>query len=267
MKNPDGTPFQGAPEQFIQERSSWYKKAYGPEGPEIYYRGVTPKTSAPDPTKRVGFEGDRVLFGGDFDTAKEYTWGHHYIVKPEESTKGVYELMYPKSKKIMTTDAGGSDWADLDLLPDQTGLTNTIESTVALKNKMMSDPALRKYVENTQHSIDRLNKTRTTIANMPADTRMHLENIQRMHPQGVTTDDVARYIEQQKLDGIRINDVLDGPMGNISLINNTKGSYLKSRVGNVGYFDLNDPNILKAIGYPVSAAAGIETYRRAQEQE
>ena len=168
---------------------------------------------------------------------------------------------------MMITNAGGSDWGSLNLLPDQTDLTNAIESRVALKSKMMSDPTLRKYTENTQRSIDRLNKTRTTIANMPSDTRMHLENLQRMHPQGVTTDDVAKYIEQQSLDGIHINDVLDGPMGNISLVNNTKSSYIKSRIGNVGYFDLNDPHILKAIAYPASTAAGLETYRRAQNQE
>lgn len=28
MKNPDGSPFQGTPEQFIQQQSSWFKKAF-----------------------------------------------------------------------------------------------------------------------------------------------------------------------------------------------------------------------------------------------
>ncbi len=28
MKNPDGTPFQGTPEQFVQQQSDWFKKAF-----------------------------------------------------------------------------------------------------------------------------------------------------------------------------------------------------------------------------------------------
>lgn len=38
MKNPDGSAFQGTPEQFVQQKSSNFKKAF-PQGSKISYRG------------------------------------------------------------------------------------------------------------------------------------------------------------------------------------------------------------------------------------
>lgn len=44
MKNPDGSVFQGTPEQFVQQQSSWFKKAFGDSKVkgEIVYHGTHP---------------------------------------------------------------------------------------------------------------------------------------------------------------------------------------------------------------------------------
>jgi hypothetical protein len=62
MKNPDGSPYQGTPEQFIQEQSSHFRKAY-PEGYNEVFRGVTDLNSFKDFTlsKNPYLIGDKAI--------------------------------------------------------------------------------------------------------------------------------------------------------------------------------------------------------------
>ena len=55
MKNPDGSPFQGTPEQFVQQNSNNFKKAF-PEGSNISYRGDLSKISEIKSQQELGKE-------------------------------------------------------------------------------------------------------------------------------------------------------------------------------------------------------------------
>jgi hypothetical protein len=75
------------------------------------------------------------------------------------------------------------------------------------------------------------------------------------NPSIVTTDDVARYIQDKDLDYAQINNIMDGTFFGEEIIYNHKpNNYLKSLWYNNGMFDMTNPNIYKAI---VPAAIGV----------
>ena len=62
-----------------------------------------------------------------------------------------------------------------------------------------------------------------------------------------STDDLAKYAEQYNIDNIKLNNINDGGIGDVTIVNNRKGNYLKSLVGNNGMFDMTNPNIYKTL--------------------
>jgi len=75
MKNPDGSVFQGTPEQFVQQQSSWFKKAFrnSKVKDEIVYHGTHPlnKFEEFDPLKISSNSNDQAFyFARDRDYAK-----------------------------------------------------------------------------------------------------------------------------------------------------------------------------------------------------
>ena len=64
MKNPNGSAFRGTPEQFVQQNSDNFKKAF-PQSAEITYRGI--KNNTPD------LLNNRAIFTADKRLAKAYT--------------------------------------------------------------------------------------------------------------------------------------------------------------------------------------------------
>jgi hypothetical protein len=78
MKNPDGSPFQGTPEQFIQEQSSYFKKAY-PEGYDLTYRGVDKFNNNPDfsQPRNTSLPSDRGIFTANRELASDYIFGNN----------------------------------------------------------------------------------------------------------------------------------------------------------------------------------------------
>ena len=84
MKNPDGSAFQGTPEQFIQQRSSWFKKAFGdsklvhPDGsPWILEHGSPKKFDTFDESKfqlgDSGYSGSGIYTVPPKGSAASYT--------------------------------------------------------------------------------------------------------------------------------------------------------------------------------------------------
>jgi len=64
-----------------------------------------------------------------------------------------------------------------------------------------------------------------------------------------STDELAKWLELNGLDYITINNLFDGlPADYVKIINNKPGNYLKSATGNVGFFDLNNPDVFKKDG-------------------
>jgi hypothetical protein len=62
--------------------------------------------------------------------------------------------------------------------------------------------------------------------------------------QYVSTDDLASHLEKNKLNYAKIKDLFDGVQSDyVTILNQQLGNYAKSLVGNVGFYDLNNPNI------------------------
>lgn len=102
MKNPDGSPFQGSPEQFVQQNSQNFKKAFGnsklvnPDGsPTIQYHGSAKKFDAFDESKfqlgDSGYSGVGIYTTPSKSTAQSYAMSsssfHSGKIEPT-----VYEL-------------------------------------------------------------------------------------------------------------------------------------------------------------------------------
>ena len=45
-----------------------------------------------------------------------------------------------------------------------------------------------------------------------------------------------------------LKNITDGGFGDVSIINNRPGNYLKSRIGNTGFFKMDSPHIYKNLG-------------------
>ena len=104
MKNPDGTNFKGTPEQFIQQKSSNFKKAFSNtkildkyNNPQINYHGGKKdidyfmEPSDPSFVKNKGINsatGDYgIYFSGDKNIAKQYLKGYK---KPDRQLYETY---------------------------------------------------------------------------------------------------------------------------------------------------------------------------------
>ena len=122
MKNPDGSAFQGTPEQFVQQNSSNFKKAF-PNGNDITYRGSTNQMS------KKGFLNEDKVSGSIFTANKEaaisygpgkrgYNEGAIFK-KTEDTGNKVHELYYPTSKNSINIDNQGRSWRELskDIIP------------------------------------------------------------------------------------------------------------------------------------------------------
>ena len=114
MKNPDGSAFQGTPEQFIQQQSSWFKKAFGdsklvnPDGsPMFLYHGSAKKFDTFDPSKfqlgDAGYSGTGIYTTPSKVTADSYATSsakfHSGDIEPT-----VYQLYGQGNRPIKSSD-------------------------------------------------------------------------------------------------------------------------------------------------------------------
>lgn len=115
MKNSDGSVFKGTPEQFVQQNSSNFKKAF-PDGSGVTYRGDYKHYPELDYNP---------IFTGDKETALNYTTGNASYWSPfhdsesiamakGENTGGLHELYY-KNNQELKINAKNRDWADLNV--------------------------------------------------------------------------------------------------------------------------------------------------------
>jgi hypothetical protein len=253
MKNPDGTPFSGTPEQFIQGRSKNFRKAF-PKGADVTYRGDNehyPELRSKldkwygDPiftaneklARNYTAKGKNAGYFTPFEptaeekfqkylsdyypelTKEEFIEKYPYLSRGAMSTEdaGLHQLAIPKTTNKIEIDAKGKPWSNLD---------------DAELNKNIIDAKIKKSIDNKNTA-----------------------------PYLFTTDDVAQYIKKQGIDRALIRNVDDGGFGNVLIHNQRPGNYAKSLRGNNGMFDMNNPNIYKAlipaIGVTgVAAAAG-----------
>lgn len=114
MKNPDGSPFQGTPEQFVQQNSQNFKKAFGnsklinPDGsPTIQYHGSAKKFDTFDESKfqlgDSGYSGKGIYTTPDKNKASSYALSSKSIHTGEYEPT-VYELYGQGNNPISAED-------------------------------------------------------------------------------------------------------------------------------------------------------------------
>ena len=249
MKNPDGSAFQGTPEQFVQQNSENFKNAF-PDGVNRVYRGVGYNNNNPDFSKGyVG--GDRSIFTANKDLAISYVPGlkKDQILTPfsDSNAYGVFDLGFPKGDQI-NYNAMNSDWTNVDLATWSNKAN--LEKNLAIQKKYLDtyknsgrEPSV---VNNLENHISKLQKQIDDFDKLPSN-KEEFNNMKNLLGDEPSTDDIAAYLPKTNLNNITLRNVYDGGFGDVTIVNNRPGNYLKSMVGNNGMFDMTNPNIYKAV--------------------
>ena len=249
MKNSDGSAFKGTPEQFVQQNSKSFKKAF-PDGFTKGYRGA--KHHIDDFVNRdrndwatflTDSKENAVTYAGSDGVPKTYF--HPDVDKQLKienglyppQVNGVYELGFPNNLPTVTGNANGKSWRLLDY-------DSTIEQGIKLDGR----------VGDHQQSL--LNWTEEGFADD--------YGLQGFNPSAryLTTDNYASYVKNKanKEAVAKIKNVKD-QMGYSDILANSVFAVdaervpLKSLRHNDGMFDMTNSNIYKAI-VPGAIGAG-----------
>jgi hypothetical protein len=212
MKNPDGSSFQGTPEQFVQQNSQNFKKAF-PEF-QTTFRGK--RDFDPAPQGKILFTTDDKQLAAKYGSHGQTDLPATEFYHPDKNILGyndqggLYEFYHrPSGLKI---DAKGSKWYNIENAPYRKIMEKTIPEQVENWD----------YWRSSNQGLDKGNY--------------------------LSTDEFASYIKNNKIPSFEINNVFDG--SNIpSTIKgfNTNVFPIKSRWYNNGMFDMTNPNIYKGL--------------------
>jgi len=125
MKNPDGSPFKGTPEQFVQQNSENFKKSFGnskllnPDGsPTIQYHGSAKKFDTFDESKfqlgDAGYSGSGIYTTPNKTKASSYSLSSKSIHKDGNLEPTIYEL-YGKGNNPISAEELIKQKKDYDL--------------------------------------------------------------------------------------------------------------------------------------------------------
>tara|TARA_R100000734_G_C3319084_1_gene114233 strand:+ start:1098 stop:5231 length:4134 start_codon:yes stop_codon:yes gene_type:complete len=218
MKNADGSLFKGTPEQFVQQQSKNFKKAF-PQGAGYTYRGST--------FKNLEDLHQPLFTSTDREIAERYT-KHMWTGR----TGDLHELYYPISSNSADFDTNKSDWNSLKLDGDPT------------PNQPISVP---KELNEVAKGL---------ISQFPKTVKLDGFFRRREVDEGagiIKTDDIMDYMIKNDVDNVKLNNILDSGWqpqeiyGNVTMINNRPGNRVKSAIGNDGMFDMSNSNIYKSL--------------------
>jgi len=211
MKNPDGSYFQGIPEQFVQQQSSWFKKAF--PNPVTDEFGNVAFNYHGSPTK---------LNGGMFDEkkAKGVMYGKGIYTSPSKEVAAQYLQNNPEGH-LYELYINSNNPQNKITLKDFRDYKNNIEE-LAAKYKNTTDPTIK---DNIYAQIKRSEKEWSIKY----------------------TEDLKNQQLEPGFDFLRFGDNQVIPFSN----------YPKSSKGNVGFFDMSNPNIYKGIIPPVAVGAAV----------
>jgi len=116
MKNSDGSPFQGTPEEFIQINSTNFKKAFS-KGFDITYRGA--RRHHPELDYNPIFTADKKM-ANEYTTAHGDYWNSNHpdlmvTTVDDKKSGGLHKLYYNNKIKTLKVDAKNRDWTDLNV--------------------------------------------------------------------------------------------------------------------------------------------------------
>jgi hypothetical protein len=239
MKNPDGSPFQGSPEQFVVQQSSKFKDAYK-EGFETVWRGGDRK---PELNTKYSSEGDVV-----FTTKDEYG-GHAYnradnphikLSDTDTPPEGLSKLYAPKTKNKIVIDGDNSYMSEGRLIKN-----DRLRKEYGRLNVIDQNPSTPLEKENLNTFINWMKVNRPGV-----DLKDR-----------VMTDNFASFLNSpqgRNIDRVEFKKIYDGtefPI-NVEVHNLNNKKQLKSMFGNI-LFDMSNPNKHKSLApYIGTGAAG-----------
>jgi hypothetical protein len=289
MKNPDGTKFEGSPEQFVQQQSSYYKKAF-PEGADKLYRGVATGDNVIQSNFRnpdIDYDMEDVVFTSQQrNQADSYAGGVETItpLNRTEMRGGMFELLTPRSSNTIELDTSGTRFTNVDINTSKEEARKTMDGYIAevraRKERYLNEIAegstppdvirdrIRIYdrevkqVEDLKGGLDKLYETYN-----PAEAKAFWEALKADagHDTFLDTDEIAWYLTQTDYDRLIMRNLDDEGIGDVNIIANKAGNYLKSAVGNVGFFDLTNPDVFKAMIPILGLSTAIAVKAKQQE--
>jgi len=286
MKNPDGTPFDGPPELFVQTKSEAFQKAF-PNGYDKLYRGaaVGGNKGLTSTSKSMDFEGETQFFSEHRSQAEEYAKsgaGNRETVGADyaDRSSGVYELAYPPDTPRLDLDTRGSGFANVELFSEKT--VPELEKGVAELKEILRTSKNASERSNAAYNLEWMEEGLKYIKENPNPKRVSsdaeisefLDRYRKWDqssddaaiPNGMITDDIAIFMEEnpELYDRIVLRGLDDESIGDVNMINMSKAPYPKSLKGNVGTFNLNDPNVFKAV-IPAVGLGAAATYKNKDE--
>ena len=173
--------------------------------------------------------------------------------------KKFYELaMKNNSKNSININAMGKDYGSLDFIgKSKSYFQSSVKSQQKIVDDLINSKAATSQIDE---ATDVLNRSKRALDNY--DKMASNPNYQKLvndiksgkfksrtNKEGMfTTDDLAKWLEQNNLDNIIIDDVYDYAHGTTNISNQVPGNFLKSLEGNQGTFDLTNPSIYKKYG-------------------
>jgi hypothetical protein len=104
--------YQGTPEQFVQEQSSNFKKAFGDDAQTTFRGSRGTRTAVGDLAEQNGTSAKGSVFTADRPSAEAYA--QDFVIQPKNSSgRGVLELLYKKSKNSFDLDAKRAGWTSI----------------------------------------------------------------------------------------------------------------------------------------------------------
>ena len=286
MKNLDGSDFVGSPEQFVQQQSQNFKNAY-PDGFTEVWRGMD-KENPLLLNEHMIKKGNTGVFAGDYNTAMGYATQYPvpggprnpliYNLAMRNTDNSINipglgsdwgDIKNPwKSKENLQRRI---NWLqeDIDKIKSETKPPIIGSADDPLKyTKEYRINARRQQIKEVEDVLNNWDKTmgNPLYRNFAKAWRTADKDFAAGRGPGDfwfdqfgTTDNLAQYLQKNNLDNLSIKGIDDGgsfdwyfPIdGNIAstyINNQIPGNFLKSLQGNVGTFDLTNPNIYKQYG-------------------
>lgn len=250
MKNSDGSVFEGTPEQFVQQNSSNFKKAF-PEGFHNVYRG----SQSFDPTLSSSLSGNKnnhVLFGSsDRSVAESYATNGGYNLNHIFKDKGKRPNFFHPETSKPSVYTGAAE----DVNPGMYNYAIT-KKTPQIKADGMGEMW---YNAKNDDVLNWINQNKKKTKN-----RLDMNKFDsNWNPDRVSTDDVAEYMNEKNIPTGVVHNTLDAnlrpaPISNV-FMSNPRLTKIKSLVYNNGMFDMTNPNIYKS-ALPIGLGLGA-TYK------
>lgn len=297
MKNADGSAYKGSPAQFIQENSSHFKKAF-PEGSNKLYRGVASTTPiesdigggavfTADENLARNYTGlpspENVTPGtvNKFDVPLVKPGSTGEVIDGTGVYRGAMNLLQPKSKNKYSIVSEGDFWASVEI-------GGKSKDWLAKQAKFQRETVIPQIKEKFG---DKFDAARIVKAKARADRFDYWGNwfdkITHRKPSGapdfedalkthqgahipkygpktkhIMTDDIGRALVDKDVNYGILYGLDDGGMSKyVNIHNNKPGNYLKSRIGNVGFFDMSSSDIFKGLA-PLGVGAGLMNKRQ-----